>query len=140
MMTAGRSFAVSPPTPPENLIHQTSARFIGDVSAGGLYPLQRFGLACFVFGHLLVGAVHVVAEHVGPNEPLDELADPSAANDIVQAVINSLVESDSQFLLHPEPRNTCRNTYCSQPETPCNAPAPLPQCTLSRPCSLGTTS
>jgi hypothetical protein len=36
------------------LTHQTSPRFIGRVSNGGLSPLQRLCFACFILGHLLV--------------------------------------------------------------------------------------
>jgi hypothetical protein len=47
---AGRVLRVSPPIDGSTLIHQTSTRFIGDVTDEVFRPLRRLALAHFVGG------------------------------------------------------------------------------------------
>src|SRR5438552_946797 len=99
-MTAGRSLRTSPPTAGSKLTHQTSPRFIGHVSCGGLGPFQRFRLARFVLGHLLVRNLEVLTDDIRPDEGLDKLANASPADDGVQPVVDALVNGDGELLLH----------------------------------------
>src|SRR5690242_18651194 len=99
-MTAGRSLRTSPPTAGSKLTHQTSPRFIGHVSYGGLGPFQRFRLARLVLGHLPVRNLQVLADDVGPDEGLNELADAPPADDGVQSLVDALVNGDGELLLH----------------------------------------
>src|SRR4051812_25521761 len=84
MMTAGRSLRTSPPTAGSKLTHQTSPRFIGHIPDGGLGPVQGLALAGLVLGHLPVGDVEVLADHVRPDQGLDELADAPPPDDGVE--------------------------------------------------------
>src|SRR5437764_15424156 len=82
-MTAGRSLRTSPPTAGSKWTHQTSARFIGHVSNGGLGPVQRLPFAPFLPGHLLVSSLQVLSDDVGPYERLDEAANAASTIDQV---------------------------------------------------------
>src|SRR5262245_12134103 len=82
-ITAGRCLRTSPPTPASKWTHQTSPRFIGHVSHGGLGPFQRLGFALFFLGHLLVGGFQIISENMRSDEGLDELADSPPADDVV---------------------------------------------------------
>src|SRR5262249_52292218 len=99
-MTAGRSLPTSPPTAGSKLTRQTSPRFIGDVSQGGLGPFHRLCRARFVLSHLLVRDLQILGDDMGPNEGLDKLANPSRTDHAVQALVDTLVDGNGQFLLH----------------------------------------
>jgi len=81
------------------LTHQTSPRFIGDISEGGFGPFQRFRLTRFCAGHLLVGCLQVFAKYMGTYERLDEPADATPPNDTVQARVDAFVKRNGQLLL-----------------------------------------
>jgi hypothetical protein len=83
-----------------NLTHQTSPRFIGGVSERPFGPLEHLRLARFLQGHLLAGDLQVLADQVGPNKGLNELADAPLADDIVQPGLDPLFDRDRQVLLH----------------------------------------
>src|SRR5438132_455192 len=93
-MTAGRSLRTSPPTAGSKLTHQTSARFIGQISDGCFGPLQRLCFACFLPGHRFVSDLQIFTNDVGADEGLDELADAPPTDDGAQPVVDALVNSD----------------------------------------------
>src|SRR5438105_216782 len=105
-MTAGRSLRTSLPTAGAKLTHQTSARFIGYVSNGRLGPVQRLGFARFLPRHLPVRDLQILANDVGPDEGLDELANSSPTDDRVQTVVDAFVHSDRQLFVHCQPPET----------------------------------
>src|SRR5262249_49338694 len=113
-MTAGRSLRTSPPTAGSKFTHQTSPRFIGDVSDVGFGPLQRFGLARFFAGHLLIGNLQVFADDVRTNQRFDKLTDPPPPDDGVEPFVDALIDGDGKFLLHGGlPGDTCNYTCYS---------------------------
>src|SRR5215207_8257217 len=97
---AGRRFWISPPRDGSKSTHQTSPRFIGDVSDERLDPLKGFRLRLFVGSHLGVPLLQVFRHYVRTHQFLNELADPPRSDDAVQSIIDPLVHADRQLLLH----------------------------------------
>src|SRR2546422_22781 len=101
-MTAGRCLRISPPTDGSKLTHQTSPRFIADITDCGFCPGKRFGFTRFILRHLLIGRFQLVRQDVWTDEFFDKATDTSTANDSMKAVVHGLVEGDRKLFLHKD--------------------------------------
>src|SRR6185503_17395662 len=99
-MTAGRLFWISPPIDGSKLTHQTSPRFIRNVSKGGFHPLMSLALTGFVRRHLSIGVGQVLGNDVRTNQAFDELADLLSANHAMKALIDIFVHGHCKLLVH----------------------------------------
>src|SRR4249919_1383356 len=79
---------------------------IGDVSNHTLAPCLRLSLSGFVEGHGGIARGEILADDMRAGEVVQEAADPAAADDAVQAVIDFGVDSDGEFFWH-----SASNTY-----------------------------
>src|ERR1700683_4282589 len=111
-ITAGRVFWISPPSEGSKSTHQTSPRSIGPVPCyiadDAFRPFVGGSLAFLVACHFAVGRPNVLRHHMRAGELLDELADPPAADDIMEALVDFVADHYCEFAVH------IVYTYCTR--------------------------
>ncbi|HEV2687067.1 MAG TPA: O-acetyl-ADP-ribose deacetylase [Bryobacteraceae bacterium] len=103
-MTAGRVFAISPPSDGSKSTHQTSPRSTGmlarNVSDSRFGPFQRLLFPRMVGCHLAVGSLDILWQDVGTSKPFDKLTDPAPPDCPVKALVNGFAYGDCKFTVH----------------------------------------
>ena len=65
-----------------------------------------------ILRHLLVARCQILAEHVWSAKSLNEGADPPAANDIVESLVDLFIKCKGQLLLHETPLVRVEHVSC----------------------------
>jgi len=81
-------------------VHHTSPRFMSAAPCERIDPFARFALTLLVGRHRLVSVIERCCEHMGPKQVLNELAHASSTHFALQALIDSLMETDRHFPPH----------------------------------------
>jgi hypothetical protein len=71
----------------------------GRISDESLGPIQRLLFTPVVSSHVPVGSFDVRGDHMGARELFDELADTTAADGPIKALVNGLANRDGELAI-----------------------------------------